>query len=93
MPDTFDQLLSFGATPDWISPLSAIISDLTNGPHQRFFINRNTGWSVNQIKRFLKQYGVHVWGDMIIDDLVVFTVRKNQAKLAQYVLQQTGLLG
>jgi hypothetical protein len=91
MPDTLDQLLSIGSTLDFISPIRAIIQDLTNGPHHRFYIDRYAGWSVNGIKRLLKDYGVQVWGDMIADDMIIFTVRQAQARWTQYLLQREGI--
>jgi hypothetical protein len=91
MPDMIDRLLSLGSTPDWIRPLVGIIKDFTNGPYYRFYVDRNAGWSVNAIKRLLNSYGVHVWGDIIANDMIIFTVRQAQAQWAQYLLQRAGV--
>lgn len=81
-----DRFLDFGATFDWISPLAAMIQDVTNGPHHDFYVDRYAGWSGGEIKRLLKRHGVHVWGLMFLDDLIVFSVRQAQADWAQYLL-------
>lgn len=91
MTDTLDKLLELGSTPDWISPIWAIIQDFTNGPYNRFYLNRYEGHSVNGIKRFLKGYGVKVWGEMIADDMIIITVRQGQAKWTEYLLQRKGI--
>jgi hypothetical protein len=91
MSNTVNKLLSAGATLDWISPLVAIIQDLVNGPHHDFYVDWNAGWSVNEIKRLLKRNGVRVWGAMLIDSMIVFTVRQAQAARTQDVLQQRGV--
>lgn len=91
MSDWLDTLLSWGSTPDWISPLSGIIQDFINGPYNRFYIDRYAGWSVNGIKRKLKSYGVKPWGDMIADDMIIFTVKQTQAGWTQHILQQEGI--
>ena len=91
MPDLIDEFLSLGSTPDWISPLSGIIQDFTNGPHFRFYVDRNTEWSVNAIKGLLADYGIHVWGDLIAKDMIIFTVRQNQAQWVYYLLHKAGI--
>lgn len=91
MTDSLDKLLTIGSTPDWISPLSAIFEDATNGPAQHFYISREVGYSVKDLTRLLEGFGVHVWGDMIIDDMIVFTVREAQARYAVYLLRRAGV--
>ena len=91
MSDTLDKLLSWGSTSDWISPLSGIIQDFTNGPYNRFYIDRYAGWSVNAIKRLLKSYGIKPWGDLIAEDMIIFTVKQTQAGWTQYILEQKGI--
>ena len=91
MSDSLDKLLSWGSTPNWISPLSGIIQDFTNGPYNRFYIDRYAGWSANGIKRLLRKFGINVWGTMIADDMIIFTVRQAQASWTQYILQREGI--
>ncbi|MCG3211887.1 MAG: hypothetical protein FOGNACKC_05533 [Anaerolineae bacterium] len=40
--DKLDRFLTWGATPDWISPLLGLIRDFTNGPHYNFYPMSNT---------------------------------------------------
>jgi hypothetical protein len=86
MPDTLDKLLSVGSTPDWISPAMSMMQDLFNSPRHDFHIDLNAGWSVNGIKRLLKRHRVKMWGDMIMDEAIVFSVRRSQARRAQSIL-------
>jgi hypothetical protein len=90
MPDALDRLLAIGSAPDWISPLATIIRDFTNGPHHHFFADMYSGWSVNDVTNVLKRKGIDVWGAQVLDDMIVFTVRENQAKWAQYLLEHEG---
>ena len=88
---TFDDLLSIGSQLDWISPLWAIIQDFTNGPYCRFYVDRNAGFSVDNITAILKRGGVKYWGDMIADGMIIVTVPEAQADYALYLLQQVGV--
>lgn len=89
--DWIDKLLGIGSTPDWISPLSGIFGDFTNGSYRRFYISRYAGYSCDQITKMLKDKGVKVWGDTIIDDMIVFTVKETQGGWARYLLQQASI--
>ena len=91
MPDAIDRLLTIGSTPDWISHVVAIVQDFRNGPRHDFFLDLNAGWSVRDIKRLLKHHEIEIWGDMIVDDLIVFSVRQAQARKAQYILMQNDI--
>lgn len=91
MSNTFDTLLGILSTPDWTSPLWAIIQDVSNGPHCHFYVDRYCGWSVNDIKWLLRRYGIQPWGDMIVEDIIIFTVRKNQSRWTDQVLMRIGL--
>ena len=91
MPDTIDRILTMGSTPDWISPMVALIQDFTNGPRHDFYVDLYAGWSVNDIKKLLKRRGIKVWGDMIADDMIIFSVPQGQAQWAQTILMQSGL--
>ena len=88
MPDALDRILTIGSTPDWISPAWAIVQDIINGPRHDFFVDLYAGWSVNDIKRLLRKHKVKVWGDMIADDMIVFSVLQKQARWAQIVLMR-----
>ena len=100
-----DELLAFGASFDWVTPLIDLWKDLTQGPHQDFYVDRGAGWSANQIRRLLKSRGVRLWGlsykseqieigpDWIgvVPELIGFRVRQNQSLLAQSTLEQAGI--
>lgn len=86
-----DDLLTIGSIPDWISPLWAIIQDLTNGPYCRFYVDRQAGFSVDAITAILRNGGVKYWGDMIADGMIIVTVREAQADQAAGVLYAAGV--
>ena len=91
MSKPIDKLLEIGVNADWISPLLSMIQDVANGPHHDFLVDWNTGWSANEIKRLLKKHGIKSWGVMVRHETIMFTVRKKQAKWAQYILQRNGI--
>lgn len=91
MPDKIDVFLDVASTPDWISPLTAIVQDLVNGPRHDYYVDAYAGRSVNDVKRLLKRNGVKVWGAMLFDDMITFTVKEPQARWAQYVLERAGI--
>ena len=91
MPDTTDRLLAAGATFDWISPLVSLVQDVTNGPGHIFFVDLYAGYSVNDIKGLLRDHGVKVWGDMVVDNMIAVTVHKKQAHRARYLLEREGV--
>jgi hypothetical protein len=76
---------------DWISPLIAIVQNLANHPSHTFLVPANCGWSGSQIEHMLKRHGVHVWGRMTVRRTFMLTVRRKQARWAQYLLQREGI--
>lgn len=88
-----DTLLNIGCAFDWITPTTAFIQDLFNGPVSDFGIPANVGWDRHKIKRLLTKHGVRVWGLMynLNGEMLMFTVRKPQAKWAYYLLQREGV--
>jgi len=86
-----DRLLTLGTAFDWITPVWAYIQDFLNGPSHTFLVPDDTGWSGREIERLLKRHGVHVWGLMIVDGMIMLTVRQTQARWAQYLLQRAGI--
>ncbi|MCG3211058.1 MAG: hypothetical protein FOGNACKC_04695 [Anaerolineae bacterium] len=91
MADKLDQILTVGSTLDWISPLIGLIQDFTNGPSYNFYVDRLAGYSVNDLTGILKRNGVYVWGDMIAEGMIIFTVRRAQARWADYLLRRAGV--
>lgn len=91
MADNVDKMLEVAATPDWISPLWAMFQDLRNGPKHDFFVDRYADWSAKDVTRLLKKTGIKTWGTAIIDDMIFFSVKKQQALWAQRILQSNGI--
>jgi hypothetical protein len=83
-----DEALEIGSNFDWISPLFAFVQDFINRPVSDFGISVSAGWGRRDIKRLLKQHGVGVWGVIYRQDMLMFTVRKAQAKRAFYLLKR-----
>jgi hypothetical protein len=85
------QLLKLGMVFDWIRPVAALVQNLVNGPSHVFAIPEQAGWSGADIERLLARYGISIWGRMVINGCLVFSVRQAQARWAEYVLQRAGL--
>ena len=88
-----DTLLNIGCAFDWITPTVASVQDFFSGPISDFGIPANVGWDRKGIKRLLTKHGVHVWGLVynLKGEMLMFTVRKPQAKWAYYLLQREGV--
>jgi len=56
-----------------------------------FRVSRDSSWSGADIERFLKRYGVIVWGRRVTGDHYIFTVKVRQANWAEYLLQRRGI--
>jgi hypothetical protein len=91
--DMMDQLLNFGCTFDWITPALAFIRDFFSGPVSDFGIPTNPVWGRREIKRLLNEYEVNVWGLMytLSGDVLLFSVKKQQAKFAYILLRRAGV--
>ena len=87
----FDKILEFGTIFDWISPLIAAVKDITNGPSHTFMMREDCGWSGRKIANILKQNGVESWGHMIVNHNIMITVRRKQARWAQYLLEREAI--
>ena len=89
----FDKLLTIGCAFDWITPAVAFIQDFLNGPAGHFGVSANPYWGRKEIKRLLRHYDVKVWGLMYNynAEILMFTVRRQQAVLAYYLLQSAGV--
>ena len=81
-----NKLLEFGSVFDWISPLTAEVQDRVNGPAHTFMIPDDCGWSGFEIEHLLKDYGVKSWRRMIVNHMIMITVRLAEAHWAQYLL-------
>jgi hypothetical protein len=89
-----DLILNIGCAFDWITPTAAFVQDIYHGPVYDFAIPANAGWSRSNVKRFLTQHGVQVWGLMytLNGKELMFTVPHEQAEYAYYLLQNAGNL-
>ncbi len=83
-----DEILSFGASFDWITPIASLLQDIANGPSCGFGLPADAGFSGRDVERLLRAKGVKVWGLMVVDNLIIFRVRKAQAAWAKYLLEQ-----
>lgn len=83
-----DDILHLLASFDLISPICAILQNIANGPSHTFLIPEDCGWSGYQIDNLLKSYGIKTWGLMIVNRLIMVSVRLPQARWAQYLLRR-----
>jgi hypothetical protein len=66
--------------------------DWANGPSHTFLIDRRRcPFSGLQIENLLTEHGIRVWGKLIVCDDIMLTVRRAQAKWAQYLLEKEGI--
>ena len=86
-----DDLLHLMASFDLISPVLAVIQNVANGPSHTFLIPEDCGWSGRRIEHLLRSHGVKTWGLMIINRMLRITVRRPQARWAQYLLEREGI--
>ena len=87
-----DTILEAGASFDWISPLASILGDIMNGPSHTFLIPYDgSPLSGREIAWMLGKRGVKTWGLMIVSGTLMVSVRLNQARWAQHLLEQSGV--
>jgi len=77
-------------------PLPQVIlaypQDWANGPSHTFHIDRKRcPFSGLHIENLLTANGIRVWGKMIVLGDIMVTVRRAQARWAQYLLQREGI--
>jgi hypothetical protein len=87
----FDDILDIVTGYDLMTPLVSFFQDILNGPHCYFGVPTLAGWSKREIGRVLGSYGVNVWGLIYDGDVLIFTVRRDQARWAYHVLTQEGV--
>lgn len=87
-----DRILGTGASIDWISPMASILGDLMNGPSHTFLIPYNASpLSGREIGWMLGKRGVKCWGMMVVSGTLMVSVKLNQARYAQHLLEQAGV--
>jgi hypothetical protein len=87
----FGDILEFGTTFDWISPMLSIAGDLANGGGYTLLIPQDCGWTGHEIANLLQRNGIKTWGHMIVNGTFMISVRQPQASYARYLLQRAGL--
>jgi hypothetical protein len=88
-----DFLLDVGASFDLITPLLAFLTDLVGGPVADFGVDPQSGWSLYDIRAYLKENEISAWGIMYTPncDALIFTVRKEDAEETFFLLQYAGI--
>ena len=78
---------------DWISPLWAILQDLTRGPAHTFLIDQDGGAGLTgrEIENLLRRAGCQTWGAMLIGDTLTVSVPKTQAWPGWLALARAGV--
>jgi hypothetical protein len=90
--EMLDTILEAGASFDWISPLASILGDIMNGPSHTFLIPYDSSpLSGREIAWMLGKRGVKTWGLMVVSGTLMVSVRLNQARWAQHLLEQSGV--
>jgi hypothetical protein len=87
----FDDILDIISGYNLITPLASFFQDIINGPHFYFGIPSMAGWTKREIGRILSRHGINVWGLIYDGDVLIFTVRQDQARWAYYVLTREGV--
>ena len=75
----------------WLGLWLAVLETAAGGGDWRIYIPRAgdaTGW---EMEKYLGAYGVRVWGRGFDRDYVFFTVKKEQAAWAEYLLKRKGV--
>lgn len=90
------ELFEFISIFDWITPTVGFIEDFINDPtllgsnSWTFFIpydeSLEAGWNAALIERLMKQHGIKTWGGQITGGEFFFSVKKEQAQWAEYLL-------
>lgn len=86
-----DKFLAFGATFDWITPVSAWALDFVHGGGAIFSIVDSGALTCRAVTRHLRQRGIRTWGEMIVGEEFLFTVPRAEGKRAAALLQGLGV--
>ncbi len=86
---------------DWITPAKGFIEDVVNDPtlfqsnSWTFFVpyhqSLEQGHNARGIEKLMDKHGVHHWGSQITGGEYFFSVPKNQAGRAEYLLNKHGV--
>jgi hypothetical protein len=86
-----DSILSIGRAFDWISPTLRIFMNIAHGPSHTLMIPQSCGRTGAEIARLLRKHGIKTWGHMIVKDTFMISVKRKQARWAEYVLTRAGI--
>ena len=93
MGDWLDKLLAIGSTPDWITPALGLINDAASvGNRADIYCDAYGGYSVNDVTKTIKRAGLKCWGGLFLDDMIVVSVRKDDATAAKMALMRKGII-
>src|SRR5512137_2666980 len=84
-------IVAIGAGFDVISPILKIIGDISHGGGHQFVVPDTCGKSGKEVTDLLHSRSLDTWGHMVINGSFLFTVKKKQARWAQYVLESAGI--
>ncbi|HEY76219.1 MAG TPA: hypothetical protein G4O00_08570 [Thermoflexia bacterium] len=86
-----DTFLDFLARLNWLERIGEWVRAALGIRSWRFCVPRNCGWSGYEIERFLRRYGVKIWGRDVSDQYISFRVKIEQANWAEYLLWRKGI--
>ena len=94
-------IFQIGSIFDWITPSVGFIQDFINDPtlfqsnSWTFFIPidemTSSGWSMFSAENLMDKYGIKHWGSQVTNGQLFFSVRKDQALWAEYILLKYGI--
>lgn len=82
----FDDLIDIASLRNLFTPLVAFFEDILYGPGVFFGVPSMAGYSKRQVRQLLEKNGIRVWGDMYDGDIIIFSVKEDQAKRAFRIL-------
>lgn len=88
-----DDILNVVCAWDWITPLYVILRDAYTGSVTHFGVYAYGGFDRGAIRRLLSKNGIESWGYIynVDGDLIMFSVREEQAAAADEVLKRGGV--
>lgn len=57
-----------------------------------FRVRNDTEWTGDDIERYLRRYGVMIWGRRVTGRHLIFSVKERQANWAEYLMMRRGIL-
>ena len=85
-----DDFIDLLAKLNWFETFAALFKIGT--PSHRFAVDRNCGWSGQQIEEMLKAKGIKIWHRGFTKTTLKFRVANRQARYAEYLLWRNGIV-